>query len=322
MSTDESPPAICQPLTVGPRPRRKNRRLRALLALNAVALGFYVFVRLDRSAVEHLGPVVVGIHDLFNQIPGRPAPLTSAGRRLIDDVEALGGQPSVHVLKPGFLGTIGQTEWSNVTFRNREFDDKALARLAEMYGDRIGGLYLENSGITNAGLRNLSKFTMLRHLTIRNYRQRPGTPELPSTITDAGLIHLTGLDHLWSLDLSDLPVTDAGLTAINALPELMSLYLRNTKVQGHGLAQMKSLPRWSILYLDGSAMTEDGLKALSGATRLQILSLKQVPLTPDALPLLKAIPRVDRLELGGCGFLDEEIDSLVKSKPGLQVDRR
>ena len=102
----------------------------------------------------------------------------------------------------------------------------------------------------------------------------------------------------------------------------MSLYLSNTKVQGQGLAQVKSLPRWSILYLDGSAMTEDGLKALSAATRLRILSLSHVPLTAAALPLLKAIPSVDRLELTGCGFLDEEIDALVKSKPGLRVERR
>jgi hypothetical protein len=85
---------------------------------------------------------------------------------------------------------------------------------------------------------------------------------------------------------------------------------------------MKSLPRWSILYLDHSRTTEDSLKALSSATRLQILSLKQVPLTPDALPLLKAIPRVERLKLGGCGVLDEEIDALVKSKPGLWVERQ
>jgi hypothetical protein len=69
-------------------------------------------------------------------------------------------------------------------------------------------------------------------------------------------------------------------------------------------------------------MSEDGLKALARATQLQILSLRQVPLTPAALPLLKAIPRVDRLELTDCGFLDEEIDALVKTKPALRVERQ
>ena len=45
----------------------------------------------------------------------------------MEDVKALGGEAGVHVIKPGFFGTIGQTEWSNVSFRNREFNDAALA---------------------------------------------------------------------------------------------------------------------------------------------------------------------------------------------------
>ncbi len=102
----------------------------------------------------------------------------------------------------------------------------------------------------------------------------------------------------------------------------MGLYLSDTKVQGHGLASMKSLSRLSILYLDGSDVDEDGLKALSGTTNLNTLSLNRVKLTPDALPILKAIPKVERLELTGCGFLDEEIDSLLKSRPGLRIERK
>lgn len=153
-----------QPAVVSPRPRRTNRRLRVLLALNALAIVIYVFVRLERSTIEPLGPAVVAIYDLFNQVPGKAHPLTAVGRRFEEDVKALGGQPYVSVLKPGFLGTIGQTEWFNVAFRNRDFDDVALARLAEMHGDRIGGLDLENTGVTDAGLQSLNRFTMLRTL--------------------------------------------------------------------------------------------------------------------------------------------------------------
>jgi hypothetical protein len=239
-------------------------------------------------------------------------------------VEALGGIASVHVTRPGLFGTFGQHEWCNVTFRNPEFNDAALARLAEMHGGQIGGLYLENTAVTDAGLKSLSRFTMLRHLEIRNDPKRigPGIPIPPPKITDAGMAHLNGLDHLWTLNLSDLPITDSGLEAIDDLPELQGLYLSRTRVQGRGLAKLKSLPRLSILYLDGNQVTEEGLKALSGASSLQILSLNGVHLTPEALPLLRAIPRVDRLELTGCGFLDEEVDALVKSKPGLKVMRQ
>ena len=295
-----------------------------MLALISMALALYVFVRLDRSVAQRLGPVGEGVYDLFNQVPGKAAPLTAAAERLSNDVEALGGVANVHVTKPGFFGTFGQQEWCNVTFRVPKFDDAALARLAETHGSQIGGLDLENTGVTDAGLKSLSRFTMLRNLEIRNYPKRfgPGIPVPPPKITDAGMAHLKGLDHLRFLNLSDLPITDSGLDAIDALPELHALYLSRTKVQGRGLAKLKSLPRLSILYLDGSQMTEEGLRALSGATNLQILSLNGVHLTPDALPLLRAIPRIDRLELTGSGFLDEEVNALVKSKPRLKVMRR
>jgi hypothetical protein len=302
------------------KPRRENSRLRVLLAVMAAALGFYVFVRLDPSTVGNFGPVAVGIYDLFNQVPGRAAPITAEGQKLVEDVKALGGFPSVSMRERGFFGTIGQSEWAIVNFQNREFDDAALAKLASLHGDKITGLHLENTGVTDAGLHIMSKFTTLRHLTIRNYL--PQTTGSSANVTDAGLIHLKNLNQLWTLNLSNLPITDAGLAAITDWPELMGLYLSDTKVEGHGLASMKSLSRLSILYLDGSDVREDCLKALSGATILNTLSLNRVKLTPDALPILKAIPKVERLELTGCGFLDEEIDSLLKSRPGLHVERK
>jgi hypothetical protein len=295
-----------------------------MLALGAMVLALYVFVRLDRSAAERLGPVGEGLHDLFNQVPGKAAPLTAAARRLRKDVEDLGGEAGIHVTRPGYFGTIGQEEWVNVTFRNPEFDDAALARLAEAHGGQIGGLCLDSTNVTDAGLKGLAKFTMLRHLRLHSHSKRmpPGMPEPPPKITDAGLIHLKGLDHLWTLNLSSLPITDAGLEGIMDLPELNGLYLGWTRVEGRTLSRLKSLPRLNILYLNESKMAEESLRGLSGATTLQFLSLSGVPLEPGALPLLKAIPRLERLELTGCGFLDEEIADLEKSKPGLKVMRK
>jgi hypothetical protein len=320
MSTDQ--PAADPPTAADPRPRRKNPRLRALFAIAALSFGLYVFVRLDRSVAEWFGPVGEGIHDLFNQNPDRPVRLTAASRHLKQDVEALGGLAGISVRRRGLLGTIGQTEWVSVTFQDSAFDDAALARLAETHGGRIGALFLENTGVTDAGLKSLGAFTMLRHLHIRNFPMRPGTTVTPPKITDAGLVHLKGLDQLWSLDLSDLPITDAGLEAIKDLPELMSLHLSRTKVEGHGLSKLKSLPRLSDLYLDHGAMSEDGLIVLTGATTLQYLSLDGVPLSEKALPYLKAIPQLNVLEITGCGLLDEEVDDLKKSRPGLRIKRQ
>ncbi len=268
----------------------------------------------------------IGIHDQFNS-PAllESVALSAAARQFMSDAKALGGEPNVAVTNPGFLGFFGRSEWFNVRFANRNFDDQALGRFVQSHGDRIGGLYLHNTGVTDAGLQHLKKLTMLRHLSIENQTapaRRGGAPAPPATVTDAGLIHLAGLTQLWSLNLSGLPITDSGLDALSALPALQGLYLNRTKVQGTGLARLKSLPGLSILCLDGSEMTEDALRALSGATGLQTLALGGVPLTDKALPFLKAIPRLEMLEITGCGLLDEEVDALVKSKPKLKIGRR
>jgi hypothetical protein len=319
MTTDE-PPSFSAP---APRIRRNRWRMRVLLAVAALSFAFYGFVHLDRSVAERLGPLAESIHHLFNRVPGEPPPLTAASRRLVKDIQALGGEPSVSVKKRGYFGTLGQVDWAYASFRGRGFDDAALARLAEAHGARIGGLSLENTGVTDEGLKHLSKFTMLRHLHVRDYeeRPRPGKPAPKPKITDAGLVHLKGLDHLWTLNLDDLPITDAGLESIRGMPGLIGLYLSRTKVEGRGLAKLKSLPTLSILYLDGSSLTQDGLKALSGATGLRILSIDGVHLSSEALPLLGAIPRLERLEATGCGFIDEEVDALAKSRPGLRIVR-
>src|SRR5271166_4463308 len=135
MTTDGPPP-------VESRPRRTNWRLRALLAVNGLALGLYVFVRLDRPTAASLGPVGEAVYDLFNPSDRASVPLSATARRFVKDVKALGGEPSVSVIEPGFLGIFGRSEWFNVSFHNKTFDDEALARLAESHGDRIGGLYL------------------------------------------------------------------------------------------------------------------------------------------------------------------------------------
>ncbi|MGO9923141.1 MAG: hypothetical protein ACLQIB_51645 [Isosphaeraceae bacterium] len=98
------------PLPVGSRPRRAKGRLRALLAVNALALCLYVFVRLDRPVAESFGPAATDVYDLFNPSEGIGAPLSATARRFVNDVKAQGGEPNVAVLKPGFLGIFGRSE--------------------------------------------------------------------------------------------------------------------------------------------------------------------------------------------------------------------
>ena len=76
------------------------------------------------------------------------------------------------------------------------------------------------------------------------------------------------------------------------------------------------------LYLEGSELTDEGLGFLVGASNLQVLSVSHVPLTPKGLQALQQLPRLNQLDLTGCGLLDEEVRDLKISKPGLKIMRQ
>ncbi len=311
-----------EPTPVSPSPRRRGR-LRILVGLSAALFGLYGFGQLDRATATRLGPVSEVAYSLIHPSETGKAEDSALARQFKTDVKALNGTPNVAVLNPGVFGIFGRKEEFSVSVNTRAFDDAALAKLADKYGDRIGNLLLHGTGVTDAGLRSLARFSRLHQLAIDDYalQARTGVTTAPPRISNAGMVHLSGLKNLTFLSLAGLPITDDGLAAVEDLPKLDGFYLQRTLVEGHNLARFKSLPGLAIVYLNGIPFSEDGLKALQKAGRLQILALDQVPLETTAIPLLKALsPTLNRLEITGCGFLDEEVATL--KRPGLKIIRQ
>ena len=60
-------------------------------------------------------------------------------------------------------------------------------------------------------------------------------------VTDAGLVHLTGLTALERLDLVDTQITDAGLVHLSGLTALEELDLSRTRITGSGLVHLTGL---------------------------------------------------------------------------------
>lgn len=298
------------------------RRRRSMLVATALAVGLYVFARIDRSVVERFGSAVASFHDLVNWAPRKPSSLSASAQRVTGDVKAIASGATVTVLTAEVLGYTGSEEWYGVGIHDKSFDDAALGRLADRHGDRIGGLILENTSVTDAGLAQLAKFPALRNLEIRNDVSWSASGSASGMITDAGMAHLKGLVRLQSLNVSYSSVTDAGLEALGELRELQSLYLGFSRVRGPGLEKLESLKRLSFLSLDGCKLDAEGLKVLAGATALRRLSVSHASLPLGALPLLKSIPGLVELDLTGCEFGEADLADLKKSKPGLKVERR
>jgi internalin A len=323
MPDSESPHGISAvpagPFSPAAKPARRNRwRLRMLLAITGLLAVLLVVSQLEPNQVAMLGPPGQYLHELFNP---PAAPETSPfGKRLIADVTAVGGRADVMVRSRPYLGLVGNTEQFSISFTGTGFDDRALERLVNRYGDRIWGLDLRHTKVTDDGLRHLVGLSQLAELALGhdNFRVRPGDPRPISTITDAGLIHLNGLRQLRNLTLGGLYITDAGLNAIKDMPALDVLYLSRTKIKGPGLARLKSLPTLTMLDLGETEIDDEGLVFLTGASNLQYLSLNRTKIKGPGLARLTSLPKLASLILD-----DSEIDdqglSLLAGAPSLQT---
>jgi hypothetical protein len=285
------------------RPRRRSWITLGLLGAFLTAVGLF--------AAGARPPSI----ELFPKVEG----ISEADVRLLDAVKTIGGEAHFIKRTPRFLGLFGGHDYLVFSFQGKSFDDAALARFVATYGDRVWGLYMANTGVTDEGLRHLAGLPSIEQLGIGNVDPRDDRHP-PSAVTDAGLVHLKGLTTLKALDLGGLPITDAGLEAVKDLPNLGALYLQHTRVRGSGLGRLKSLPGLAIVYLDGSAVTDEGLAALGGATNLQVLSLSGVPLTGRGLLQLQGLFRLKRLDIQGCGIDAEDLDDIQAALPAVKFE--
>lgn len=102
-----------------------------------------------------------------------------------------------------------------------------------------------------------------------------GTP-----VTDAGLQHLKGLDHLERLGLNQTRITDAGLEHLRGLNRLQVLGLMGTQITDAGLEHIKGLNQLHVLWLDGTQVTDQGETKLKQALPKCTMSRQPLPSSP------------------------------------------
>lgn len=112
--------------------------------------------------------------------------------------------------------------------------DAALTHLGKL---RLTGLNLAETGVTDAGLAQISQLTRLETINLS------GLP-----ITDAGLAHLARLSGITGLNLASTKITDAGLPHLKAMDRLTKLNVTKTAVTDAGVAAAKKfLPFWASI---------------------------------------------------------------------------
>lgn len=108
--------------------------------------------------------------------------------------------------------------------------------------DQLQVLDVENSEVSDKGLRHLAELTELRSLDLHG-----------TQITDEGLTHLSKLKNLQVLNLAGTQVSDDGVEYLKNLSHLESLTLLDTNVTNHGIDDLRnSLPKLDIIDASGN----------------------------------------------------------------------
>ncbi len=143
-------------------------------------------------------------------------------------------------------------------------------------------LYFNQVHVSDKNLSALRNLTGLTRLTLDYHR---------SNITDAGLVHLSGMTRLEWLELTGSKITGLGLASLKEMKRLKRLCLGWTHVDDAGLEVIAGFPQLEILELHQTRVTDAGLVHLRGLKNLRKLSVVYTAVTPQAVDeLKKAIP--------------------------------
>ncbi|MEM7561206.1 MAG: hypothetical protein AAF394_18940, partial [Planctomycetota bacterium] len=117
-----------------------------------------------------------------------------------------------------------------------------------------------------------------------------------TSITDAGLAHLHGHEHLVSLVMHSPGITGSGLKGFGG-PKLRDLNFIDSGVNDEGLASLSTFEQLHSVSLDRTNVTGAALRHLAGNKNLKSLSLGGTAITNDDLSHLPALPSLENLNL-------------------------
>lgn len=235
--------------------------------------------------------------------------ITLGGRRLTDDcLEQLTGLPKLRDVSLGknftraafkMLGRLESLTSLDVSelaadlndlkqvpnlrrlsLSGKAYDDEAARTIADTF-QSLEEAYLRRTSITNAGVKDLSRLTKLKILTlddsliddgvadsIRKMKQLTWLSVENCTIGDDTLAALSECPDVWYVFLVHTPVTDGGIAHLAKLKKPLALYLASCKgVTDASIKSLAQLPDSESLHLNlqDSGITEEGARQLQAA---------------------------------------------------------
>ena len=166
---------------------------------------------------------------------------------------------------------------------------------------KLERLWLYDTKVTDLGFEHLRDLTAIRTLYVgfgggadegRIVQQPPRT-----RVTGSGLVYITSLKSLQTLEFVQTDLTGAGLQYLKGLTQLRTLNLTFNEVTDAGLENIKGLTQLETLCLQETRVSDSGLRNLRGLAQLRSLRLAYTQLTDAGLENIKNLRELRTLDL-------------------------
>lgn len=226
------------------------------------------------------------------------------------------------------LATCTQMEGLDLT--DCAISDAGLKKLAGP--KELKYLNLRGTGITEDSAATIAGFTNLTHLGLRgcsvgqNLTPLSKLPRLThlilhgSTIGDAGVKSLEGLNSLEDLDLTSSGVLDRAVKHCAQFPNLTTLAIGANIIKDATLKEITNLPKLTSLDIQTSGYTDAGMANLKGAPRLARLNLFSVAnITDKGLAELASIKTLTWINVGSTKVTKAGCDAFQTELPKAEI---
>ncbi len=141
-----------------------------------------------------------------------------------------------------------------------------------------------------------------------------------TSVSDAGLKHVTSLTQLEWLDVAYTAVGDEGLACARSATRLNHLIAEHTRITDAALETVAGFGELEILDLTGTQITDAGLAHLRPLSKLRELGLGQTAVTDAGMEHLRGLKNLEVLDLGGTQVTREGFLRLKPSLPRLKTE--
>jgi serine/threonine protein kinase len=257
--------------------------------------------------------LVIGVMSLLELRDDQPVPDGNSDREVAGAVLEIGGTIEI-AHKDDSLEIADAQDLPQQPFRiqwimltaNERVDDDLLTRIATLRS--LVGLTLQNTNITDAGVRELGRISTLDSVYFH------GAP-----LTDVGVLPLTELPNLRELVLSDTKITDVTLQRLVPRRQLLRLNLKGTRITDSGMEYVGRMASLQRLYLPETAVTDAGLRHLTSLSNLEELGLSKTAVTDSGLAHLAHLNKLRLLYLAGTAVTPAGVQRLQDALKGCQI---